>query len=59
VHAKEKRRPIKLAAGDIVEHGKFGRGMVVKIDKGIVEVMFDTAGKKKLAVDVAPLTKVE
>lgn len=59
VHAKEKRRPIRLAAGDIVEHGKFGRGMVVKIDKGIVEVMFDTAGKKKLAVDVAPLTKVE
>jgi Predicted exonuclease of the beta-lactamase fold involved in RNA processing len=33
--------------------------MVVKIDKGIVEVMFDTAGKKKLAVDVAPLTKVK
>lgn len=58
VHAKKKNTEV-FKAGDVVEHKKFGRGLVLESDKGLVSVMFDTAGKKKLAVDVAPLTKVK
>jgi DNA helicase-2/ATP-dependent DNA helicase PcrA len=44
--------------GDIVRHPKFGEGMVIKTDGRIAEVAFDTAGIKKLAIDVAPIKKI-
>ena len=55
---KQKKAPIELSAGDRVKHAKFGEGLVIKADGNIVEVMFDSAGKKKLAADMAPLTKI-
>ena len=45
-------------AGDSVMHGKFGKGLVISADEKIVSVMFDSVGMKKLAKDIAPLTKL-
>lgn len=47
-----------LNPGDRVKHAKFGEGMVVECDAKIVSVMFDSAGLKKLAKDIAPLKKL-
>ena len=47
-----------LAAGDKVKHDKFGEGLVITVKGNVVEVAFDSAGMKKLAADVAPLTKL-
>ena len=55
---KEKKAPVQLSAGDRVRHAKFGEGLVIKAEGKIVEVMFDSAGKKKLAADMAPITKI-
>ena len=55
---KKKAAPVSLAAGDRVAHDKFGEGMVIKVNGNIAEVAFDSAGIKKLAVDVAPIKKV-
>ncbi len=41
-----------------VNHGKFGPGTVISIEGGIITVMFDGAGQKKLAADLAPLKKI-
>ena len=46
-----------LAAGDRVNHPKFGEGLIISIEKNVVTVAFDSVGMKKLAADVAPLTK--
>ncbi len=45
--------------GDTVEHGKFGRGMVVEQDEKTLTVIFDSAGRKKLAKGIAPIRKVD
>ena len=45
-------------AGDSVMHGKFGKGLVIASDEKTVSVMFDSVGLKKLAKDIAPLTKL-
>jgi DNA helicase-2/ATP-dependent DNA helicase PcrA len=55
---KKKKEPLILASGDRVKHDKFGAGMVINVKGNIVEVAFDSAGIKKLAADVAPLTKL-
>ena len=55
---KKKKDPVSVAAGDKVKHDKFGEGMVISVKGNIVEVAFDSAGIKKLAADVAPLTKL-
>jgi DNA helicase-2/ATP-dependent DNA helicase PcrA len=44
--------------GERVRHGKFGEGLVLDADARTVTVMFDTEGKKKLAKDTAPITKI-
>ncbi len=49
---------LDLNNGDRIRHAKFGEGMVLESNGKIVSVMFDNAGKKKLAIDMAPLTKL-
>jgi DNA helicase II / ATP-dependent DNA helicase PcrA len=52
-----------LAAGDRVNHVDFGAGSVMAVTgegaKRIAEVQFDTAGRKRLLIKVAPLEKIE
>ena len=45
-------------AGDTVAHGKFGRGIVLEADEKTVTVIFEEAGRKKLARGIAPLKKI-
>jgi DNA helicase-2/ATP-dependent DNA helicase PcrA len=47
-----------LESGDRVRHSKFGNGLVIGADDRTVTVMFDDAGKKKLARDLAPISKI-
>ena len=49
---------VDIKAGDRVEHTKFGLGTVLDVDGNIVTVQFED-GTKRLAKDMAPLTKVE
>lgn len=48
----------ELASGDKVSHNKFGPGMVIDVTGNTVTVVFDSAGIKKLAKDIAPLKKL-
>ena len=48
----------EFEAGDRVSHGKFGEGLVIEADDKTVTVMFDGAGRKKLAKGIAPLQKL-
>jgi DNA helicase-2/ATP-dependent DNA helicase PcrA len=41
-----------------VRHRKFGDGLVIEADAKTVTVMFDAEGKKKLARDLAPISKI-
>lgn len=47
-----------LKNGDRVSHPKFGEGMIVTVKGSVATIAFDTAGIKKLSLDVAPLTKI-
>ncbi|MDR1135421.1 MAG: UvrD-helicase domain-containing protein [Clostridiales Family XIII bacterium] len=47
-----------LVNGDRVNHRKFGDGMVLESDEKTITVMFDGVGKKKLARDIAPITRI-
>ncbi len=47
-----------LTAGDRVRHTKFGEGEVTEVVKNTATVIFDQGGTKKLALSVAPLTKI-
>ncbi len=48
-----------LAPGDRVEHSKFGAGNVITVEKNTATVIFDSVGTKKLAIDIAPLRKLQ
>lgn len=48
-----------IAKGDRVSHPKFGEGLVISINGNVVTIAFDAKGMKKLALDVAPLTKLQ
>lgn len=45
-------------AGDKVKHGKFGEGVVLEAEGNVARVEFESVGVKKLATDVAPITKI-
>ncbi|GAB1475632.1 DNA helicase PcrA [Bacillota bacterium] len=47
-----------LAPGDRVEHSKFGIGQVIAVENKAATVIFESAGTKKLAIDIAPLKKL-
>ena len=49
---------VELFPGDKVKHDKFGEGTVITSSGNIVTVVFDSVGTKKLAKDLAPLTKL-
>ena len=49
---------LDVEAGDRVNHAKFGPGLVIEADKSFATVIFDSAGQKKLALDLAPLEKL-
>lgn len=53
--------PVILRDGDRVSHRSFGEGTVVSVTGGVVAVAFDNPrhGLKKLAISIAPLTKIE
>ena len=53
---------LKLAAGDRIRHDDFGDGRVSAVTengpKSVAEVQFDTAGRKRLLVKIAPIEKL-
>jgi DNA helicase-2/ATP-dependent DNA helicase PcrA len=53
---------LTLAAGDRIRHTDFGEGRVTAVTgeggKRIAEVQFDTAGRKKLLIKIAPIEKL-
>jgi len=53
--------PVTLHGGDRVHHNSFGDGTVVSVTGGVAQIAFDSAkyGLKKLALSIAPLTKIE
>lgn len=64
-YAKEATKSNAMAArggdvfhkGDMVNHTKFGDGLVIDEDERTLTVMFDSVGKKKLAKGIAHLRK--
>jgi DNA helicase II / ATP-dependent DNA helicase PcrA len=53
---------LTVAPGDRISHDDFGEGSVVAVTgegkKRIAEVQFDTAGRKRLLIKIAPITKL-
>src|SRR5690554_4996115 len=53
---------LKLAVGDRIRHVDFGEGRVSAVTdngaKSVAEVQFDTAGRKRLLVKIAPIEKL-
>ena len=53
---------LTLEAGDRIRHTDFGDGRVVAVtgqgSKSIAEVQFDSAGKKRLLIKIAPIEKL-
>ncbi len=53
---------LTLAAGDRIRHADFGEGRVTAVTgvppKAVAEVQFDTAGRKRLLIKIAPIEKL-
>jgi DNA helicase II / ATP-dependent DNA helicase PcrA len=53
---------LTLAAGDRIRHNDFGEGRVTAVTgegpKRVAEVQFDTAGRKRLLIKIAPIEKL-
>lgn len=53
---------LTLEAGDRIRHSDFGEGRVMAVTgvgpKSVAEVQFDTAGRKRLLIKIAPIEKV-
>ncbi|MEP6478981.1 MAG: UvrD-helicase domain-containing protein [Rhodoglobus sp.] len=53
---------LTLAVGDRIRHSDFGDGRVTAVtgegSKSIAEVQFDTAGRKRLLIKIAPIEKL-
>jgi DNA helicase II / ATP-dependent DNA helicase PcrA len=51
-----------LVAGDRIAHDDFGEGSVVAVTgegpKRVAEVAFDQAGRKRLLIKIAPISKL-
>lgn len=41
--------------GQVVEHTSFGQGIILRIDRDIADIAFDTVGKKSLNMKFAPV----
>jgi DNA helicase-2/ATP-dependent DNA helicase PcrA len=55
---REELLGLELAAGDRIEHAKFGVGTVTAIDGDEVTAVFESAGTKHLSLSFAPIRKV-
>ena len=53
---------LTLAAGDRIRHTDFGEGTVSAVTgeapRAVAEVQFDTAGRKRLLIKIAPIEKL-
>jgi DNA helicase-2/ATP-dependent DNA helicase PcrA len=53
---------LTLAVGDRIRHNDFGEGRVTAVTgegpKRVAEVQFDTAGRKRLLIKIAPIEKL-
>jgi DNA helicase-2/ATP-dependent DNA helicase PcrA len=53
---------LALAVGDRIRHADFGEGRVTAVTgvapKAVAEVLFDTAGRKRLLIKIAPIEKL-
>jgi DNA helicase-2/ATP-dependent DNA helicase PcrA len=53
---------LTLAVGDRIRHADFGEGRVTAVTgvppKAVAEVQFDTAGRKRLLIKIAPIEKL-
>ena len=53
---------LTLLAGDRIRHTDFGDGKVTAVTgegpKSVAEVQFDTAGRKRLLIKIAPIEKL-
>jgi DNA helicase-2/ATP-dependent DNA helicase PcrA len=53
---------LTLVAGDRIRHTDFGDGKVTAVtgegSKSVAEVQFDTAGRKRLLIKIAPIEKI-
>jgi len=58
VRERELAPAIEVEPGDRIRHRKFGEGLVLEAGGGFATVMFDSAGRKKLALDLAPVEKI-
>ena len=56
--ASKRSGGINLSAGDKVNHAKFGEGLVIEVSGKAANIMFDSVGLKKIAVDLAPIEKI-
>ncbi|MDR2035591.1 MAG: UvrD-helicase domain-containing protein [Coriobacteriales bacterium] len=56
---QERKEAVNFKAGDLVEHKVFGRGSVLSVAGGTIEVQFDKNNKtRKLLIELAPLAKI-
>ena len=55
---KKVRKVQTFTVGERVKHSKFGEGTVAETNEKTVVVNFDSEGRKKLAIAVAPLDKI-
>lgn len=55
---KSKAQVSQYKAGQKVEHGSFGKGIILQVKGDVADVFFDSVGKKSLNLKFAPLTIV-
>ena len=48
-----------FSVGDRVQHRIFGQGTIADIQGDLANITFDTVGRKKMSLSVAPLEKIE
>ncbi len=56
---REELLGLDLAAGDVIEHSKFGRGIVASVSGDEVTATFAGIGTKRLSLSFAPIIKVK
>lgn len=56
---KSDKEASQFKVGQIVRHTSFGQGIILRIENGIADVLFDNAGKKSLNIKFAPITVIK
>ncbi|MGE5396181.1 MAG: ATP-dependent helicase [Chitinophagales bacterium] len=50
---------VNLSAGDVIQHRKYGRGVVISLkEENIAVVDFEQYGTRNLMIDIAPIVKI-